>query len=75
MSRDGSLKSSSKNSRDALVLNEASSCWAEVPAEVKDKKLTADISYHFFLKVTKFLRRNNDYFKKLIFHSPTFLYF
>lgn len=39
MSRDGSLKSSSKNSRDALVLKEASSCWAEVPAEVNDKTL------------------------------------
>lgn len=36
MSSDGSLKSSSKNSRDALVLKEASSCWAEVPAEVRD---------------------------------------
>lgn len=33
MSRDGSPKSSSKNSRDALVLKEASSCWADVPAE------------------------------------------
>lgn len=39
MSSDGSLKSSSKNSRDALVLKEASSCWADVPAEVRDGTL------------------------------------
>lgn len=35
MSRDESPKSSSKNSREALVLKEASSCWADVPAERK----------------------------------------
>ncbi|TNN68180.1 hypothetical protein EYF80_021663 [Liparis tanakae] len=39
MSRDGSVKSSSKNSKEALVLKEASSCWADVPAEREHRHL------------------------------------
>lgn len=38
MSSDGSLRSSSKNSSEALVLKEASSCWADVPAGGERKR-------------------------------------
>lgn len=43
ISRVGSVRSSLKNSREAFVLKEASSCWAEVPAE-RERNYTVKIS-------------------------------
>lgn len=51
ISRDGLARSNSKNSKDALVLKEASSCWADVPEKRQRKKTPTNVGVKLTSKI------------------------
>lgn len=50
ISSEGSDKSSSNISREALVLKVASSCWADVPAEERARQREEDAVQNSIIK-------------------------